>query len=291
MSVSHNHRPPTSALCDSWAGGPWSFLVCAWRYRFYLFLFSSSAISCLCCLLASKLKPRSAGGHCCWRDKDNRVHTAEQMKQHSPEHRNQAEKKLFWSIFSDLRIPVCECVDEWECKVLWTYKEGRKTLYCTSTCHLLFNLFLFTILSFTFLPFYQQRRQKLVFWTKLKSMVSPSVQTRNENRGEGATNKVISWLWSDDYEHKLLDKFKYWGFLQTLSLNPKNKLTEVNPKTDRRVPCFSCQPGSVSRNEPVLFIQTTGTFQDPVGDQTQIIPDPNFPDHFMEEKQNVGQIK
>lgn len=34
---------------------------------YYLFLFSSSAISCLCCLLASKLKLRSVGGHCCWR--------------------------------------------------------------------------------------------------------------------------------------------------------------------------------------------------------------------------------
>ena len=32
----------------------------------HLFLCSSSAISCLCCLLASKLKLRSVGGHCCW---------------------------------------------------------------------------------------------------------------------------------------------------------------------------------------------------------------------------------
>ena len=33
-----------------------------WPLRSYLFLFSSSAISCLCCLLASKLKLKSVGG-------------------------------------------------------------------------------------------------------------------------------------------------------------------------------------------------------------------------------------
>lgn len=43
------------------------FLKQYWsKLAFYLFLFSSSAISCLCCLLASKLKPRSAGGRGWW---------------------------------------------------------------------------------------------------------------------------------------------------------------------------------------------------------------------------------
>lgn len=43
------------------------FLKQYWsKLAFYLFLFSSSAISCLCCLLASKLKPRSVGGRGWW---------------------------------------------------------------------------------------------------------------------------------------------------------------------------------------------------------------------------------
>lgn len=38
------------------------------RSKTHLFLFSNSAMSCLCCLLASKLKLRSVGGHC-WKTK------------------------------------------------------------------------------------------------------------------------------------------------------------------------------------------------------------------------------